>query len=68
MAGIDLNTVEEEDEAEAEALPLPRAGARGAVSLELWRFSTRAQKIFYSEDFLSIDSSNRRLEPGAWPS
>ncbi|XP_066365298.1 auxin response factor 2-like [Miscanthus floridulus] len=35
MAGIDLNTVEEEDEAEAEAPPVA-ARAGGAVCLELW--------------------------------
>ena len=35
MAGIDLNTVEEEDEAEAEAPPVA-ARASGAVCLELW--------------------------------
>jgi len=33
MAGIDLNTVEEDDEEEAE--PAPRAGG-AAVCLELW--------------------------------
>ena len=35
MAGIDLNTVEEEDEEEAEVPPVARA-AGAAVCLELW--------------------------------
>ncbi|CAD6256701.1 unnamed protein product [Miscanthus lutarioriparius] len=35
MAGIDLNTMEEEDEAEAEVPPMA-ARAGGAVCLELW--------------------------------